>query len=122
MNNIDISPIMRDAILNLNSHADEDEFVKTELDNKTLNITISGIADTPTSGLTSNIIMLIMPPSFTPNVLANIKPSSLNVNETGLDEFVVISDENAREMARDIFRNGKEMYPTINNIKANILY
>lgn len=122
MNNVDISPIMRDAILNLNNHANEDEFVKTELDNNTLNITLSGVADTPVSELTTNIIMLIMPPNFTPNVLADIKPSSLNVKDTTLDEYVVISDENAREMARKIFNDGKEMYPNINNIKANILY
>lgn len=121
-NNVDISIIMRDAVLNLNTHGDENDFVQIELDNKTLNITLSGIADTPIDGLTSNVILLIMPPNFTPNVLANVKPSSLNVKETTLDEFVIISDEESREMARGIFNSGKEMYPNINNIKANILY
>lgn len=119
---VDMEVIIKNAMENLLKHKDDETMVSVSQKDTALEFTVSGIVDTPFSNGTNNVVFLVMPPKFTPNLLVNLHPSSLDVRETLLDEYVVVSEERLREEAREMFKYCTADCPSVTTITANIIY
>lgn len=119
---VDMEGIVKNAMENLQNYKEDETIVSISRKDTALEFTVSGIVGKPFSEGTNNVVFLVMPPTFTPNLLVNLHPSSLDVRKTLLDEYVVVSEERLREGAREMFKYCTADCPSVTTITANIIY